>query len=164
MISHGNWIADVAGATVNGLDLTSEDLHISYLPLAHTFERIVQAAVWHAGGAVGYFQGDSRKILEDLTVLRPTLFPSVPRLYNKIYDKVTQGALGAGGIKASLFQQAVDAKTYWLRRGYNKHALWDSLVFNKVKARVGLDRVRIMLTGSAPLADHVMEFLRIAFG
>lgn len=164
MLTHGNIVADVAGASVCGLDVCAEDVHLSYLPLAHMFERIVQAALWSVGAAVGFYQGDPRVIMDDLKALRPTVFPSVPRLYNRIYDKITQGAAAGGGIKAKLFHQAMESKMYWLRRGHNTHKLWDKLVFGKVKARVGLDRVRIMLTGSAPLASHVMDFLRVVFG
>jgi long-chain acyl-CoA synthetase len=102
--------------------------------------------------------------MEDLKALRPTLFPSVPRLYNKIYDKVVNGANAAGGLKAALFNKGLEAKKYWLKRNYLEYGFWDKLVFSKIKARVGLDRCRLMVTGSAPIAAHVMEFLRCVFG
>jgi long-chain acyl-CoA synthetase len=78
---------------------------------------------------------------------------------------VTSGAAEAGGVKAYLFSSALEGKKYWLRNGgYVNHSVWDTLVFSKIKARIGLDRCRLMVTGSAPLAAHVMEFLRCAFG
>ena len=79
MLTHGNIVADVAAAVFAGLKLTPEDVHLSYLPLAHMFERIVQAAVWSEGCSVGFYQGNTAKLMDDIAALRPTLFPSVPR-------------------------------------------------------------------------------------
>lgn len=163
MLSHGNVVADVAGAGLMGLKLTEADVHLSYLPLAHMFERVIQAATFVAGASIGFYQGDTLKLLEDIKELRPTVFPSVPRLYNKIYDKVVQGAEAAGGVKASLFKKGLETKQYWLHQGFLEHKLWDKLVFGKLRKRLGFDRVRVMITGSAPIANHVMDFLRVAF-
>jgi long-chain acyl-CoA synthetase len=63
-------------------------VHLSYLPLPHVFEQLNQMVVTAYGGRIGYYQGDTLKILDDLTALRPTFFPSVPRLLSRIYDKV----------------------------------------------------------------------------
>jgi long-chain acyl-CoA synthetase len=124
----------------------------------------VQAALTAVGAQIGFFQGDTLKLMEDIKELRPTVFVSVPRLYNRIYDRVLGGAAEAGGIKAAMFTRAFEGKRFWLKQNYLHHSVWDPLVFDKVKARVGLDRVRLMVTGSAPLAAHVSEFLRIVFG
>ena len=62
--------------------------HISYLPLAHIYERFVITLVTHFGGAIGFYRGNVLELLEDVEELRPTTFASVPRLYNRIYDKV----------------------------------------------------------------------------
>ena len=56
----------------------------------------------------------------------------VPRLLNRIYDKIMGGVQAAGGVKAKLFMQAFEAKRYWLHRNYLTHRLWDGLVFGKV--------------------------------
>ena len=86
-------------------------------------------------------QGNTLAITEDMQALRPTIFPSVPRLLNKIYDKIMGGVEAAGGAKAAMFKQAFEAKRYWLKRGHLKHKLWDGLVFNKVSValREGID-------------------------
>jgi long-chain acyl-CoA synthetase len=164
MILHRNMVADASAAFTGDLGCSENDVHLSYLPLAHVFERLITAAMWMCGAAVGFYQGDTLKIVEDLTAIRPTIFPSVPRLYNRIYDRITGKANAAGGIKTSLFNQALEGKKHWLKESNTiTHSLWDRLVFRKVAASVGLDRCRIMLTGSAPIAPHVMEFLRVVF-
>lgn len=164
MLTHQNIVADTTGAIIAGVLLNSDDRHLSYLPLAHMFERLVQVTCWMSGAAVGFYQGSPLKIMEDLKALRPTLFPSVPRLYNKIYDKITNGVTAAGGLKATLFNKGLASKTYYLKNGgHLTHGFYDKLIFNKVRAKLGLDRCNIMVTGSAPISAHVMDFLRVVF-
>ncbi len=114
---------------------------------------------------LGFHQGDALKIVDDLQSLRPTLFVSVPRLYNRIYDKITSGARDKGGLAAFLFQKALSAKLDGLRAsGAVTHGFWDALVFKKVQAQLGLDRCNIMITGAAPIAGEVKDFMRVACG
>ena len=70
---------------------TNTQVHLSYLPLAHIFETVIIQTAIFGGAAIGFYQGDTLKILEDLSELRPTFFISVPRLYNRIYDKILGG-------------------------------------------------------------------------
>lgn len=162
LLSHESMISDVASFSCR-FTLSHEDVHLSYLPLPHVFERCMQISLLTQGCKIGFYQGDTLKILEDLTALRPTIFPSVPRLLNRIHDRLRAQVAEAGGIKKTLFDRAYGAKQHGLRTGTNLHPLWDRLVFNKIKERVGLNRVRMIVTGSAPIANHVLDFLRIVF-
>eukprot|EP00449_Zooxanthella_nutricula_P019160 CAMPEP_0198540486 /NCGR_PEP_ID=MMETSP1462-20131121/53224_1 /TAXON_ID=1333877 /ORGANISM="Brandtodinium nutriculum, Strain RCC3387" /LENGTH=682 /DNA_ID=CAMNT_0044270595 /DNA_START=54 /DNA_END=2102 /DNA_ORIENTATION=- len=162
LLTHENMVSDCA-CFPSRFTLSKEDVHLSYLPLPHVFERCVQMLVLNAGAKIGFYQGETLKILEDLNALRPTIFPSVPRLLNRIHDRLRAQVAEAGGLKAGLFARAYAAKQAGLRAGTYQHGLWDRLVFNKIKERVGLDRVRVIITGSAPIADHVLDFLRIVF-
>ena len=163
MLTHTNIVADTSAAVRAGVVINTDDRHLSYLPLAHMFERLVQAAIWQNGGAVGFYQGSPLKLTQDLAALRPTLFPSVPRLFNKIYDKIMAGVAAKGGVGAKLFNKGMASKKYYLDRGDLTHKFYDKLVFSKVSKKLGLDRCRLMLTGSAPISAHVMDFLRIVF-
>ena len=78
-----------------------QDVHISYLLLAHVFETVVIILCLYVSAAVGFYQGDTLKLLDDLQALRPTVFVSVPRLYNRFYDKIVGGANAKGGIAAA---------------------------------------------------------------
>ncbi|KAF9164364.1 Long chain acyl-CoA synthetase 7 peroxisomal [Actinomortierella ambigua] len=140
----------------------NQDIHISYLPLAHVFERLCQAVMISGAARIGYYQGDTLKLLDDVAVLRPTIFVSVPRLFNRIYDKVTAGVAAKGGIAAFLFNKAFAAKKANLKKGQLAHPLWDRLVFGAIRARLG-GRVKHIVSGSAPISPDVIDFLRICF-
>jgi long-chain acyl-CoA synthetase len=92
MLTHRNMVANVAGVElqVPGM-LQSTDVHISYLPLAHVFERLVTNGLYGQGAAIGFYRGDVLTLVDDIAALRPTIFPSVPRLLNRLYDRITVG-------------------------------------------------------------------------
>jgi long-chain acyl-CoA synthetase len=143
--------------------LDASDVHLSYLPLAHIFERVVFTALSALGASAGFYQGDTLKIIDDVAALQPTLFVSVPRLLNKIYEKVMQSVETTGGISKMLFNFAYQSKVENLHNyGELNHWFWDRLVFKKIQARLG-GRVRAILSGAAPLAPEVMDFLRVCF-
>ncbi|CAG8782387.1 23758_t:CDS:2, partial [Gigaspora rosea] len=95
--------------------------------------------------------------------LKPTIFPSVPRLLTRVSAKLQQNTVNAPGIKGALSRTAVSAKLKNLEdgKGYT-HTIWDKIIFNKIKQVLG-GRVRLILTGSAPIAPEILQFLRIAF-
>lgn len=167
ILSHGNILCFVAGIEYNGENgsgpkFNSEDVHLSFLPLAHIFERAVQATIVYNGAQIGFFQGDTLKLLDDVAALRPTVFVAVPRLYNRIHEKVFGGVAAAGGIKKKLFEYAYAVKKANLKKGTVVHKFWDKIVFKAVRNRLG-GRVRCLITGSAPISAEVLEFLRICF-
>ncbi|PNY03354.1 long chain acyl-CoA synthetase peroxisomal-like, partial [Trifolium pratense] len=109
VLTHENFISNVAGATI-GEKFNPSDVYISYLPLAHIYERTNQVMTVYFGIAVGFFQGDNLKLMDDLAALRPTVFCSVPRLYNRIYAGIINAVKTSGGLKEKLFNVAYNAK------------------------------------------------------
>ncbi|RIA95101.1 hypothetical protein C1645_758188 [Glomus cerebriforme] len=162
MLTHANFIA-AASAVCQVWETYQDDVLISYLPLAHIFGRIAETVAVTSGGSIGYYHGDILTLIDDITELKPTLFPSVPRLLTRIYAKLQQATVNAPGIKGVLSRKAVEAKLERLEKGQGyTHPFWDRIIFNKVKQVLG-GRVRMMITGSAPLDPEVLQFLRIAF-
>lgn len=89
MLSHGNLLSSGSAVfSVGGANFQDTDIIISYLPLAHSFEKCLFSTSMLSGMAIGYYGGDALKLLDDLQELKPTIFPSVPRLFNRIYDKI----------------------------------------------------------------------------
>lgn len=82
MLSHMNLISVGTGLHHIGIKITEKDFYLSYLPLAHIMERTVMHVMIMQGSAIGYFGGDILKLKEDMIALRPTIFVSVPRLFN----------------------------------------------------------------------------------
>ncbi|KAF9578967.1 Long chain acyl-CoA synthetase 7 peroxisomal [Lunasporangiospora selenospora] len=167
ILTHKNFVATIASFQMlakHGKFFipTNADVHISYLPLAHVFERLCQSTMISGSARIGYYQGDTLKLLDDIAILKPTIFVSVPRLFNRIYDKVLAGVKAKGGIAAFLFNRAYAAKRSNLKKGSIEHPLWDKLVFGDIRARLG-GRVKHIVSGSAPISPDVMDFLRICF-
>ena len=166
MISHRNYYAMVAVVD----DLPSftgpEDTMLLYLPLAHNFGRLM-----HLSGAyVGYciaFLPDPLQAAAALPQVRPTVFPSVPRVYEKVHTAVVAKFDAETGAKRKLIDWAlgVGREVSDLRREGKpvprglalKHRLADRLVYSKVKERLG-GRLRLAISGGAPLAAEIAEF------
>jgi len=101
--------------------------------------------------------------MADCQVLKPTVFTSVPRLYNKIFGKISATFDAATGCKKWLLDSALAAKTanYHANATYT-HGCYDFLIFKKVKEHLG-GKVETMITGSAPMDKKVMAFIKVAF-
>lgn len=165
MLTHENVVADAAGvmkAFETAITPSTDDVTISFLPLAHMFERVVQTVVYSVGARVGFFQGDVRLLPDDMKALQPTIFPVVPRLLNRVYDRVQSGAQTP--LKKWLLNLAVDRKYREVQEGVIRtNSIWDKLIFNKVQESLG-GKVRVMVTGAAPISPTVLNFLRAALG
>ncbi|XP_059707947.1 long-chain-fatty-acid--CoA ligase 5 [Haemorhous mexicanus] len=165
MLTHQNVVSNAAAflrCTENTIECTSSDIAISYLPLAHMFERVVQTVIYSCGAKVGFFQGDIKLLTDDMKTLKPTLFPVVPRLLNRVYDKIQSGANTP--VKNFLLKFAVFMKMAEIKQGiFRNDSIWDKLVFKPIQKSMG-GRVRIMVTGAAPISPSVLTFLRAALG
>ncbi|XP_038986238.1 long chain acyl-CoA synthetase 4-like isoform X2 [Phoenix dactylifera] len=143
--------------------LNDRDVYLSYLPLAHSFDRVIEELFIFHGASIGFWHGDVKLLVEDIGELKPTVFCAVPRVLDRIYSGLQDKISSGGFLKQALFHFAYKYKLHNMKRG-SKHdeasPVFDKIVFNKVKQAFG-GNVRLILSGAAPLATHVEAFLRV---
>ena len=166
MLSHGN-IASNVSAVIDLLPMSPSDTSLSFLPLSHIFERMVDYLMFAAGVSIAYVESmDS--IARNMQEVRPTIVVAVPRIYEKINARITDTAMRAGGAKRAIFlwaQKVGDRGTTVTLDGRKpgpllalEHAIADKLVFSKVRDAVG-GRLRYFVSGGAPLSIEINRFI-----
>ncbi|KAJ1561095.1 hypothetical protein HK405_004940, partial [Cladochytrium tenue] len=161
MIRHGNVVATLRGWIESGNANTPDDVCISYMPMAHIYERGLISIEMMTGCRVGFYRGDAKYLIEDIVTLRPTVLCSVPRVWNRVADSIKLKVSLGSPLSKAIFQTAYNAKLEHLKAtGSFAHAFWDALVFNKVKMALG-GKIRAMFSGAAPLSPEVARFLSI---
>jgi long-chain acyl-CoA synthetase len=166
MITHRNYY-EMADKIRQIDDFTvMDDTMLLFLPLAHNFGRLMHLHSPHVGYTLA-FCPDPYAVAEALPVVRPTVFPSVPRVYEKVHTAVTAKFDEATGVKRRLIDWAlrVGREVSRLRQAGEpvprglavRHRIADKLVYSKVKERLG-GRIRICVSGGAPLAKEIIEF------
>jgi long-chain acyl-CoA synthetase len=166
MLTHGNFRADIE-MVLDRIDIGGNDTFYVFLPLAHVLTRIVQMLALCRGAALAYWEGDPKRIVEEVSEVEPTILPSVPRIFEKIHTVATTQAREAGGVKEKLFDWAVgvgrkvhDAEYHG--RSVNpllkaQHGLADKLVLSRIRSLFG-GKLRLALTGAAPIDPDILEF------
>jgi long-chain acyl-CoA synthetase len=150
--------------------LTEQDVQYLWLPLAHSFGKVLEAAQLRVGFTTA-IDGRIDKIIENLAVIKPTFVAAVPRIFEKVYNRVSQQAKAGGGFKYKIFQWALKTgRQVSAIRQKNQdpqgllglqYRLADKLVFSKLRERFG-GRLRFFISGSAPLSREIAEFFHAA--
>jgi long-chain acyl-CoA synthetase len=167
VITQANTVAAVS-ASLCMSDLKASDVICSYLPLAHIFERLTEGSAIWAGAAIGFFHGNILELVDDLKLLRPHLFISVPRLFNRFGGVIKMQTVEQPGVKGALSRRVVSTKLANLNqkepgKATSKHFLYDRIWSKKVSAALGLDRARNMCSGASPIDPTLHQFLRTVF-
>src|SRR6516164_2949651 len=173
-LTHGNLLADVRNVVRGWLPVIFETPGAStllFLPLAHSFARIIQVGCLEAGVVLGHTPSVAN-LLPDLASFQPTFLLAVPRVFEKVYNGAEQQA-SASKVKANIFYSAAQTAIAWSKAsGTNavtpsgaplllrlRHALFDRLVYAKLRAAVG-GRVTYAVSGGAPLGERLGHFFR----
>jgi long-chain acyl-CoA synthetase len=167
MIRNRNYVAMVQKGDEMEDRLTEPgDVMLLYLPLAHNYGRLLHLSSAYIGFTIAFLPEPLRAGTE-LQRVRPTLFPSVPRVYEKIHTAVLAGFAEQTGVKRKLVDWSlrVGARVSKLRQAKRpvplslrvQHRIADALVYRKVKARLG-GRLRVANAGGAPLSRDIAEF------
>lgn len=165
MLTHHNIVSNMLAAG-QVLVMTPSDVSLSFLPLSHSFERLVMYLYLHQGVTVRFAES-LETIARDLLQVRPTIMTGVPRVYEKFQSRVLETIAAAPARRQALFRWAYGVGRTWAeaRRGERPataflrvcHAVADRLVLSKVRARLG-GRLRLLVSGGAPLAGSTGEF------
>jgi long-chain acyl-CoA synthetase len=170
VISHGNYRAMLDMVLEVGA-LGDEELTYLYLPLAHSFALLIQFGTVALGATLAYWQRDPLKIIPDLAEVKPTYFPSVPRIFEKIYTAATASAEKAGGLKKAVFNWAIGVgrRVRQLEREGRKagpllrrqYEIADRQVLSKIRGLFG-GRMELAVTGAAPINPEILRFFDAA--
>ncbi|CUV05766.1 unnamed protein product [Cryptosporidium hominis] len=161
--TNGNWIAGASASLrsfLNRSDCTlgPRDRYLSFLPLAHIFEREVNHILIYSGGTICFYGGDILKIGDDMKAARPTVFIAVPRLFTRIYKgKVLQEVRKKSDGVQKFFFKILRRKVH--SKHPVKHWLYDSLSFKKISNVLG-GKIKFTLSGAAPLDEHTQRDIR----
>ncbi|HWI96792.1 MAG TPA: long-chain fatty acid--CoA ligase [Solirubrobacterales bacterium] len=170
VISHGNYRAM--------LDMVNEtsviepgDVTYLYLPLAHSFALLIQFGSYDLGTTIAYWERDPQKILPNLGELKPTYFPSVPRIFEKIYTAATSGMEKEGGIKKAIFDWSIGvgkkmraAERSGRKPGFllrKRYEFADKQVLSKIRGLFG-GNLRLAVSGAAPISPEILRFFDAA--
>jgi long-chain acyl-CoA synthetase len=170
IISHGNYRAMLD--MVNDVSvIEDEDVAYLYLPLAHSFALLIQFGTFDLGTTLAYWERDPLKILPNLAELKPSYFPSVPRIFEKIYTAATSGIEKEGGLKKAIFNWAIkvgermrEAERSGRKPGFllqRQYDFADKKVLSKIRNLFG-GRIRLAVSGAAPINPEILRFFDAA--
>jgi long-chain acyl-CoA synthetase len=165
MLTHGNFVSNIV--TAMGLvDFRSDMTSLSFLPLAHVFERMIDYCYFYKGVSIAYAES-VQSVAQNMMEVRPHVFVSVPRVYEKFYAKVQDGVAAGSPLKQKMFRWAEgvgrEALPYKLRGEEPggllglQVAVANGLVFRKIRERLG-GRFEYAVSGGAPLGRDLAEF------
>ena len=161
-LTHKNIVVGTDVGELIGLNATPKDLYLSFLPYAHIMETLIITYGFNHGVPIGIYNGNAKKLVEDMQILKPTALCAVPKIFQRIYDGINSKVDSLSPIKKKIFQQAIKLKMRdYLNTGMYKNILLDNLVFQEVRKSTG-GRLRFMLVGSAPVEGYILNFLRCA--
>jgi long-chain acyl-CoA synthetase len=165
ILTHANFVSNVK-TLASIIDFNETDTDLSFLPLSHVLERLVLFAFLFKGCTIAYAES-IETVADNLTEVRPTIMVSVPRLFEKIYAKVTDTVLGGSSLKRKIFYWALRIGREYREKSFRhvpvparlrlRELLAHKLVFSKILEKTG-GRVRFFVSGGAPLSKDIAEF------
>ena len=162
MLSHSNLVSNLVDSSGH-LMFGNEDSALSVLPLSHVLERMAMYMYLYHGMAI-YFGESLEAIGINLREVRPTIFVGVPRIFEKIFQRVKEKTAEKGRLNVSILNWAVDVGKAYARLSINhsqipaglglKHKIADKLIFSKMRAALG-GRIRLLVSGGAALPEEL---------
>lgn len=168
-LRHTSWTYEGAAIQAQGI-LSEDDLQFLWLPMAHSFGKVLLSTQLACGFATAV-DGRVEKIIDNLAVVKPTFMGAAPRIFEKAHGRIVTMQAAEGGLKEKIFKQAFKVGLEVDRRKREgkpvpfllakQHALFDKLVFHKIRERFG-GRVRFFISGAAALNQEIAEWFHAA--
>ena len=160
IISHRASVSNSLSAA-DMINVGPKSTHLSYLPLAHVFERAASSVTAYYGGKIGCISGSVVNIQDDLKILRPTFMVAVPRVMNRFYDGL-MAKMKNNPLVSGIFWGAWYAKRFCINH-YIPTGLFDKIVFHQLTDLMG-GRVQQFVVGGAAMDPRIQEVLQVATG
>lgn len=162
ILSHKNLLSNVENI-ITMIDIKDSDVELSFLPLGHVFERIINYLLLRIGGTIGYAES-IETIADDVQFVKPTVFPAVPRVFEKFKKKVEENAESKGILSYRIYNWSTKVgDQYSSGKGGPligiKYHIAKKLVFDKVSMKLG-GNVRFFVSSSAPLSEETANFFK----
>jgi long-chain acyl-CoA synthetase len=170
VISHGNY-RSMLDMVVEESVLGEDEVTYLFLPLAHSFALLIQLGTFELGSELAYWERDPLKIVPNLAEVKPTYFPSVPRIFEKIYTAATANVEKEGGLKKAIFWWSIgvgrkmrEAERAGKQPGFilrKQYEFADKKVLSKIRALFG-GNLHLAVTGAAPINPDILRFFDAA--
>ncbi len=165
MLTQNNFVSNtLAGCSI--LPFDSANVGLSFLPLSHVFERLIEYCYYYRGATIAFAES-LEKVKDNLLEVNPTLFGAVPRVYEKVYSRIQEKVAKGSPFKQKLFASALEVGKEVLALRAKKqtpgallaaqHFVFDRLVYGKIREAMG-SRFRFAISGGAPLSKELAEF------
>ena len=164
LLTHSNFVENCRGG-MEYLKISESDRALVFLPLSHSFERMIDYCYFWQGVSIAYAES-IEKVADNLGEVKPTIMAAVPRLYEKVYARLMEQAAHSSFLKKNLIHWSIRTASEWaeaFKKGKVpaglalRHAVADKIVPKKLRARVG-GNVRFFVSGGAPLPRHLAVF------
>jgi len=161
LLSHGNYRAITDAVVEDGVVEAGDSTYL-FLPLAHAFAILIQFATFELGAAIAYWSRDPKMIIADIAQTNPSYFPSVPRMFEKIYTLATAQIEDKAGLAKAIdvgvkVRQMRDTGEPVPEELHQAFDLAEDELFKNVRALFG-QNIRECVTGAAPIAPEILEF------
>ena len=147
-----------------GYHPSGKDRALSFLPFAHIVAHILFTIDLVFGVQIGFYSGDTGKLIEDAQELQPTFFCGVPRIYEKLYQTIMNTIDKKGALFKKIFKKALSIKIHNCKKyGKLSHAFFDKFFFSEIKNLLG-GKIVYMMSCGATMNKEIMQILKIMFG
>lgn len=158
ILTHDNVVSGAAGFSCLGIYIGPGDILVSFLPLAHIYALVCELIVVAHGAAIAYARGGIENLADDIRTAKPTVIIAVPRVLNRVYEKMKAGIDEKPAFIRKLIYKLIDVKNKATFKNRSQSLLADMFLFKRFRDSLG-GRVKAIVNGGAPIMEDVFKFI-----